>query len=484
MVTFEPVDLFIALPEIVLLVLGCLVLTADLFVSQKARYITARLTKFSLLLIGLVILLHQSDSIRYAFSDMYVADPISDFLKLLSCGSVLAMLIYAKNYIEVRAIYTGEFFTLTLFTLLGMMIMISANHFLILYLGLELLSLSLYSMVALSRGALVSSEAAVKYFILGALASGFLLYGMSMIYGATGSLLLPEVASRLSTNPEGINLALFGLVFVVAGIAFKVGAVPFHMWVPDVYQGAPTAITLLIGTAPKFATYAFIFRLLVEGMGEGRMLLEWKQMLLLLGVLSIGFGNFVAIAQTNIKRMLAYSTIAHMGFLLLGFASGIKMGIAASMFYAVTYVLSALGAFGMILFMSRRGFEADELKDFKGLSRASPWYAFIMLLLMFSMAGIPPTVGFWAKLSILQVIVEAGHIGIASFAVIMSLIGAFYYLRIIKLMFFDAVETGKPLDEQNGSGILLGINGLAMLGLGFLPGVLLSFCERIISFSI
>ncbi len=484
MENFQLNELLIALPEISLLVLACLVLVVDLFLKDSARGFTSSLSKMVLVLLALIIIYGQSDEIRYSFSDMYVADPLSDLLKLGACVFVLIMLIYSKNYLLPRTIYRGEFFILTLFSLLGMMIMMSANHFLILYLGLELLSLSLYAMVALSRGLLSSAEAAVKYFILGALASGILLYGMSMIYGATGSLYISGVAGSLTSSSVNINLALFGLVFLVAGVAFKLGAVPFHMWVPDVYQGAPTAVTMLIGTAPKLAAYAFIFRLLVEGMGDGRMFVEWRQMLLILAVLSIGFGNLVAIAQRNIKRMLAYSTIAHMGFVLLGFATGLTNGLASAMFYVFTYVLAALGAFGIILFLSRRGFESDDINDFKGLSRRSPWFAFVMLLLMFSLSGIPPTVGFWAKLSILQVVVSAGYIEVAIFSVLMSLIGAFYYLRIIKLMFFDPIDLRERLEEESESAFLLGCNGIAMIALGFLPGVLLAFFEKVVSLSI
>ena len=484
MTKFYISDLLTAAPEIFLFSLVCVILIVDLFFSDKSRHITGVLVNIALITTVILILLIQSSEVRYAFSDMYIADPLSDTLKVLSCSFVLCTLIYSKIYISLRTIYRGEFFSLTLFSVLGMMIMISANHFLILYLGLELLSLSLYSLVALSRGSLGSSEAAVKYFILGALASGLLLYGMSMLYGATGSLFISGVAESLSGKTANMNIALFGLVFIVAGIAFKVGAVPFHMWVPDVYQGAPTAVTLLIATAPKFAAFAFIFRLLVEGMGEGRMMIEWRQMLLLLGVMSIGLGNLVAIAQTNIKRMLAYSTMAHMGFVLLGFSTGLTSGIAASMFYVSTYVLAALGAFGMILFLSRRGFESDDINDFKGLSRTSPWLAFTMLLIMFSMAGIPPTIGFWAKLSILQGVVETGFVGVAVFAVIMSLVGAFYYLRIIKLMFFDELGNNKVVNENNGPTLLLSLNGGAMLALGLLPGLLLAFFERIIKLSL
>ncbi len=484
MITFDYADLLTAFPEIFLLLLACSVLIIDLFLPEKSRSITSLLTKLVVIFVGISILVGASDIVRLAFFEMYKADPISDFMKTLTCGIVLIILVYSHRYIENRSIFRGEFFTLNLFALLGMMIMISANHFLILYLGLEMLSLSLYSLVALSRGVHESSEAAVKYFILGALASGLLLYGISMIYGATGELSLSGVASSLSDRSISLNLALFGLVFIVAGIAFKLGAVPFHMWVPDVYQGAPTSITILIGTAPKIAAFAFIFRILVEGMGDPRIASEWQQMLLMLAILSIGLGNFVAIAQTNIKRMLAYSTMAHMGFVLLGLSSGSTNGIIAAMFYVITYVLASLTAFGTILFLARKGFESDNIEDFKGLSHTNPWVAFLMLISMLSMAGIPPIIGFWGKLSILQVIVESGFIGVAIFTVVLSLIGAFYYLRIIKFMFFDKIEESREIDQKANAFFLLTVNGLSLLILGFVPGVILGFCKRVIELSI
>jgi NADH-quinone oxidoreductase subunit N len=373
---------------------------------------------------------------------------------------------------------------LSLFATLGMMVMISANHFLVLYLGLELLSLSLYAMVALPRDSGNSTEAAMKYFVLGALASGMLLYGMSMIYGATGSLEVTEVAQRIFDGDAIPTILIFGLVFVVAGIGFKLGAVPFHMWVPDVYHGAPTAVTLLIGTAPKLAAFAFIMRLLVEALGMQQLLVEWQQMLVLLAVASLAIGNITAIAQTNLKRMLAYSTISHMGFLLLGILSGTLEGFGAAMYYTVIYVLMALGTFGMILLLSRQGFEAENLEDFKGLNQRDPWYAFIMMLLMFSMAGIPPTMGFWAKLFVLQAVLSVGYVWLAVVAVLFSLIGAFYYLRVDKLMYFDAPTDSAPIDPRADIRALMSANGLAVLVLGLAPGSLLTICERAIQLSL
>jgi NADH-quinone oxidoreductase subunit N len=424
------------------------------------------------------------EDVAYTFNGMFVDDPMADVLKIAVCLTVAVMLAYSRAYVAARDMYRGEFFVLSLFATLGMMVMISANHFLVLYLGLELLSLSLYAMVALPRDAGNSTEAAMKYFVLGALASGMLLYGMSMIYGATGSLEVTEVAQRIFDGEAIPTILIFGLVFVVAGIGFKLGAVPFHMWVPDVYHGAPTAVTLLIGTAPKLAAFAFIMRLLVEALGMQQLLVEWQQMLVLLAVASLAIGNITAIAQTNLKRMLAYSTISHMGFLLLGILSGTVEGFGAAMFYTVIYVLMALGTFGMILLLSRKGFEAENLDDFKGLNQRDPWYAFIMMLLMFSMAGIPPTMGFWAKLFVLQAVLSVGYLWLAVVAVLFSFIGAFYYLRVVKLMYFDTPPDAAPIEPRSDIRVLMSVNGLAVLVFGLAPGSLLAICERAIQLSL
>jgi NADH-quinone oxidoreductase subunit N len=398
--------------------------------------------------------------------------------------AVSAMLIYSRRYAAARGMYRGEFFTLVLFATLGMMVMISANHLLSLYLGLELLSLSLYALVALQRDSKDNTEAAMKYFVLGALASGMLLYGMSMIYGATGNLEIPKIAQVIADGNANGTILVFGLVFLVAGIGFKLGAVPFHMWVPDVYQGAPTAVALLISSAPKLAAFAFVMRLLVESLGHASLLVEWRQMLIVLAVASMAVGNITAIAQTNLKRMFAYSTISHMGFLLLGVLAGDQNGYSAAMFYVVVYALTSLGAFGMILLLAREGFEADRLEDFKGLNRRSPWYAFLMLLLMFSMAGVPPTVGFYAKLSVLQAVIDAGQIWIAVVAVVFSLVGAFYYLRVVRLMYFDEPVDTTPIRADTGMRVLLSVNGLAALVIGIVPGWLMALCQRAIQASL
>ncbi len=460
--------------EIFLLLMACVILIVDLFVADKNKTLTYLLTQATLLGCSLITVASHQPGVIHLFHNMVVDDLMADVLKLLSYLAVSMMLVYSRGYLTVRGLFTGEFMVLTLFALLGMMVMISASHFLTLYLGLELMSLSLYAMVALQRDSATATEAAMKYFILGALASGLLLYGMSMLYGATGTLEVAAVSDAIQHGVQNKQLLVFGLVFVVSGLAFKLGAVPFHMWVPDVYHGAPTAMTMLIGTAPKLAAFAFVVRILVEALQP--LMVHWSGMLAILAVLSMVVGNITAIAQTNMKRMLAYSTIAHMGFLLLGVLSGGIEGYGSAMFYAVTYVLMSLGGFGMIMLLSREGFEADTLDDFKGLNQRSPWLAFIMLLLMFSMAGVPPTVGFYAKFAVLSAAVNAGHISLAVIAVLLSLIGAFYYLRIVKLMYFDAPESHVPISIQPDSGVLISFNGLAVLLLGILPGNLMSVC--------
>jgi len=467
-------DLMPAGAEIFMLVMACVILIADLLIKQSGRLVTYMLVQLTLLGCSLITVGTHENGVVYAFNNMFVDDLMSDVLKLLTYLAVSMMLVYSRLYLTVRGLFSGEFMVLALFATLGMMVMISANHFLTLYLGLEVLSLSLYAMVALQRDSAVATEAAMKYFILGALASGLLLYGMSMLYGATGSLELGAVSDAIKSGAADKDLLVFGLVFVVSGLAFKLGVVPFHMWVPDVYHGAPTAMTMLIGSAPKLAAFAFVARILVEGLQP--LVQHWSGMLIILAVASMALGNITAIAQTNLKRMLAYSTIAHMGFMLLGLLSGGIEGYGTSMFYIVVYVLMTLGAFGMIMLLSREGFEADTLNDFKGLNQRSPWLAFMMLLLMFSMAGVPPTVGFYAKFSVLNSVVQAGHVWLAVVAVLLSLIGAFYYLRIVKLMYFDAPESHAPIDVRSDSAFLLSVNGLGVLLLGLLPGTLMSVC--------
>ena len=467
-------DLMPAIPEIFLLVMACAILIADLLIKQSGRLVTYMLVQLTLMACALITVGTHENGVVYAFHGMFVDDLMSDVLKLLTYIAVAMMLVYSRLYLTVRGMFSGEFMALTMFATLGMMVMISASHFLTLYLGLELLSLSLYAMVALQRDSAVATEAAMKYFILGALASGLLLYGMSMLYGAAGSLDLGAVSQAIQSGQANKTLLVFGLVFTVSGLAFKLGVVPFHMWVPDVYHGAPTAMTMLIGSAPKLAAFAFTARILVEGLQP--LVQHWSGMLIILSIASMALGNITAIAQTNLKRMFAYSTIAHMGFLLLGLLSGGIEGYGSAMFYAVVYVMMSLGSFGMIMMMSRVGFEADTLDDFKGLNQRSPWLAFLMLLLMFSMAGVPPTVGFYAKFSVLNAVVQSGHIWLAVAAVLFSLIGAFYYLRIVKLMYFDAPESRTPIIFGQDTVLLISVNSLGVLLLGLLPGALMSVC--------
>ncbi len=469
-----------AYPEIFLLVMACVILIADLFISDEHRGMTYMLTQLTLagsaVVTWLTAAYMNTGEPVHTFSGMFVGDMMSDVLKLITYFGVMVILVYSRDYISARGMFRGEFFALILFATLGMMVMISANHLLTLYLGLELLSLSLYAMVALQRDSATATEAAMKYFVLGALASGMLLYGMSMIYGATGSLEITRIATVIAEDGAKNLVLVFGLVFLAAGIGFKLGAVPFHMWLPDVYHGAPTAVTLFIGSVPKLAAFAFVIRLLVQALGAGEIQGHWQQMLAVMAVLSLIVGNITAIAQTNLKRMLAYSTISHMGFLLIGILSGGLNGYASSMFYVVVYVLMSLGVFGMIMLLSRNGFEADNLDDYKGLNQRSPWHAFVMLLLMFSMAGVPPTVGFYAKFAVLQAIVEAGHVWLAVIAVMFSLIGAFYYLRIVKLMYFDAPVDESPITPRADASMLMSINGLAVLAFGLFPQPLMTLC--------
>jgi NADH-quinone oxidoreductase subunit N len=467
-------NLMPAAPEIFLLAMTCVLLIADTLLRNSGRMFTYVLAQLTLMGCALITVGSHHPGVSFTFHHMFVDDLMSDVLKLLTYLAVAMMLVYSRLYLAVRGLFSGEFIALTLFATLGMMVMISASHFLTLYLGLELLSLSLYAMVALQRDSAAATEAAMKYFILGALASGLLLYGMSMLYGATGSLELGTVLHAIQSGHANNALTVFGLVFVVSGLAFKLGVVPFHMWVPDVYHGAPTAMTMLIGSAPKLATFAFVVRILAEGLQP--LMQHWSDMLIILSVASMAFGNITAIAQTNLKRMFGYSAIAHMGFLLLGIIGGGMEGYGSAMFYAVTYVLMSLGAFGMIMLLSRAGFEADTLDDFKGLNQRSPWLALMMLLLMFSMAGIPPTVGFYAKFSVLNAVVQSGHLWLAVAAVLFSLIGAFYYLRIVKLMYFDAPESHVPIALEPDTAMLISVNGLALLLLGLLPGALMSVC--------
>jgi len=471
--SFEMPNITPAIPEIFLLGMICTILVIDLFLSDRNRIITYLLAQLSLLGTLFLTLNSMGTETVLTFSNTFVRDPMSDVLKVAIYLATFITFLYAKDYLRDRGIFKGEFYVLGLFGALGMMILVSAHNFLTVYLGLELLSLSLYAMVAMQRDSILASEAAMKYFILGAIASGMLLYGISIIYGLTGTLDLGEVATQVTSQAPGVLLS-FGLVFMIVGIAFKLGAVPFHMWVPDVYHGAPTAVTLYIGSAPKIAAFAMLMRLLVDGMMG--LHAQWEGILIILAVLSMGIGNLLAIAQGNIKRMLAYSTISHVGFLILGVLTGTQSGFASSMFYTLVYVLMSLGGFGMVMLLSRKGFEAENIDDYKGLNARSPWYAFMMLIIMFSMAGVPPFLGFWAKLVVLQEVIAADMTWLAIVGVVFSVIGAFYYLRIIKLMYFDSAEDTAPLVSSLDTRLMLSLNGLAVLGLGLFPGGLLAVC--------
>lgn len=477
----DKLNLLLAAPEIFLLVMIGAIMMVDLFGNPAKREGRLMLGALITLVIVALSMYDPFVSTRFAFGGMFVLDGMAVVLKCALAISVLLALVYSRDYLAKRNLLTGEYVMLMLFATLGMMVMISANNFVTLYLGLEIQALSIYAMVALQRDSAVATEASMKYFILGALASGLLLYGISMVYGATGSLDIETVARFVSFSRANSPLLAFGLVFVVAGLAFKLGAVPFHMWIPDVYHGAATPITMFLASATKIAAFAFILRILGDGLSG--LVGDWQLMLVFLAVLSLLIGNVVAIAQTNLKRMLAYSTISHMGFLLLGILSGTQNGYSSGMFYVVTYSLTTLASFGMILLLSREGFEADTLDDFKGLNQRSPWYAFLMLIVMFSLAGIPPTVGFMAKLSVLQAALGAGLWWLVVFAVLMSVIGAFYYLRIVKLMYMDAPQDTTAIVARPEMNALLGINAFALLVLGLVPGGLLDVCRRAIAVS-
>ncbi|NNG22171.1 NADH-quinone oxidoreductase subunit NuoN [Massilia sp. ML15P13] len=473
--------------EIFLLVAASAILLIDMFLKEGKRNLTYALTLLTIA--GCAVLSFadfNSGATVYTFSGMYVSDPMGNLLKLFTYLATAMTLVYSRQYSGDRGMMSGnlggEFYVLALFSMLGQMIMISGNSMLSLYLGLELMSLSLYALVALRRDHAVSTEAAMKYFILGALASGFLLYGISMIYGATGSLDITAIGQLTADKGNNQTILVFGLVFVVAGLAFKLGAVPFHMWVPDVYQGSPTAVTLLLGGAPKLATLAMTFRILVEALPG--FAFDWQQMLMVLAVLSLALGNITAIAQTNIKRMLAYSTIAQMGFVLLALLTGVVDGdssdaassYSAAMYYMITYVLTTVGSFGLIMMLARAGHEAELISDFKGLGKRSPWFAIVMTILMFSLAGVPPMVGFMAKWAVLQAVANAGMVWLAIVAVMFSLIGAYYYLRIVKTIWFDDAADTAAIHTATDMRVVMSLNGLAVVVLGIIPGWLLAVC--------
>ncbi|MEO7160164.1 MAG: NADH-quinone oxidoreductase subunit NuoN [Polaromonas sp.] len=481
-------------PELILLVMACVIALVDLGVKTPRRTLTYALT---LLTLGAVAVMEASYALGaqtfYGFGNMVVVDPMGSWLKCFSSIAMMVTIVYGRPYAADRDMLRGgEFFTLSLFALLGMFVMISGHNFLVLYMGLELMALCSYALVALRRDDAKATEAAMKYFVLGALASGFLLYGLSMLYGATGSLNINEVFNAIASRQVKHQVLVFGLVFIVAGLAFKLGAVPFHMWLPDVYQGAPTAVTLVIAGAPQLAAFAMTIRLLVEGLLP--LAIDWQQMLALMAIGSLLIGNLAAVAQTNLKRMLAFSTISQMGFLLLGLLAGVVNGnqlntesaYGAAMFYALTYVLTTLAAFGIILLLARAGHESEEITDLSGLNQRSPLYAGVMAMSMFSLAGLPPLVGFYAKLGVLQALISSGqpsYLVLSVFAVFMSLIGAFYYLRVIKVMYFDAPHShnAQPISAPADARIVLAINGALLLALGIAPGSLMALCAQSIN---
>jgi NADH-quinone oxidoreductase subunit N len=472
---FEKLSIAAVYPEMLLAVMAIVIALVDLFVKCPRRTTTYAL---SLLTIGVVAYMEAVAATQgqtvYSFGNMVVSDPMGSWLKCFAALAVMVTLVYGRPYAAERDMLRGgELFTLGLFALLGMFVMISGNNFLVLYLGLELLTLSSYAMVALRRDSAVASEAAMKYFVLGAMASGFLLYGLSMLYGATGSLDISTVFKAVASGQIKHQVLVLGLVFVVCGLAFKFGVVPFHMWIPDVYQGAPTAITLMIGGAPKLAAFAMTIRLLVEGLLP--LAVDWQQMLMVLAISSLLIGNLAAVAQTNLKRMLAFSTN--------GNTAAAANAYSSAMFYVITYVLTTLATFGIILLLAREGFESEEIADLAGLNQRSPLYAGVMAACMFSLAGVPPLVGFYAKLSVLQALIASGQAGaivLAVFAVMMSLIGAFYYLRIVKVMYFDAPITATTVSAGNDVRVVLSLNGALILILGILPGGLMALCAKAI----
>lgn len=479
MPVFIQPNLLPALPEMVMLAMTCLVLVVDLFLPQEKRGFTLLLSVLTLLLtLAAVMFVAPVDSVS-SFGDSFVLDQLAVTLKIAVCIIVILVFIYSRDYLIDHDIYKGEYYVLGLFATLGMLIMISAHSFLMIYLGLELLSLSLYAMIAFNRKSLMASESAMKYFVLGAMASGLLLYGISIFYGITGTLNINELSAVVSAQADMNPVALaFALTFIVVGLSFKLGAVPFHMWLPDVYQGSPTSVTLFIGTAPKIAGFAMAIRLLVDGLSD--LQVDWSQMFIVLAVASMAIGNIIAIAQTNFKRMLAYSTISHVGFILLGILAGTANGYASAMFYTITYAITSSVSFGVLILLNRKGFEAENINDLSGLNHTNPWYAALVAIAMFSMAGVPPTVGFYAKLSVLQAVVQVDLVWLAVAAVLFSVIGLFYYLRVVKVMYFDEVVEDQvtSIKASLDVKILLSANGLSLIGLGIFPSLLMAYCIR------
>jgi NADH-quinone oxidoreductase subunit N len=477
MSSFIQPDLLPALPEMVMLAMACLVLVVDLFLPQEKRWFTVLLSLLTLILVGFSTLAVAPTYAVSTFGGSFILDQLAVTLKLAVYLVAFLVFVYSRDYLKDLNIYKGEYYVLGLFAVLGMMIMISAHSFLLIYLGLELLSLSLYAMIAFNRDSFKASEAAMKYFVLGALASGLLLYGISIFYGITGTLDITTLAETIKAQAVSNPVLLaFALTFIVVGLSFKLGAVPFHMWLPDVYQGSPTSVTLFIGTAPKIAGFAMAIRLLIDGLSD--LHVDWSQMLIVLSVLSMAIGNIIAIAQTNFKRMLAYSTISHVGFILLGLLAGNAVGLSAAMFYTLTYAITSSVAFAVIMLLNRQGFDAGEIADLRGLNDCSPWYAALLAIALFSMAGVPPTVGFYAKLTVINAVIQVDILWLAIAAVLFSVIGLFYYLRVIKVMYFDKPEEGQEITIKDALDvkILLSANSLSLLLLGLFPSLLMAWC--------
>lgn len=474
--SFIAPDFAPAIPEIVVLGMACVILIFDLFISRRFRVVTYLLVQLTLIIAFLLSLSQINQPTILTFNHLFILDRIAIVFKLIIYISSFMAFLYSRHYVRDNKMPFGEYYILGLFSVLGMMIIVSAYNFLTLFLGLELFSLPVYAMLALRRNSPTCTEAAIKYFIISAIASGMLLYGFSMIYGATKTLDINVISHFINiASAQQQLIFIFGLVFVVVGIGFKLGAVPFHMWVPDVYAGAPTSVVLFIGTAPKIAALGLIFRLLAEAMPG--LHLQWQELLIVLSILSMALGNLAAIAQTNIKRMLGYSSIAHMGYMLLGILTGTTLGYAAAVFYIIAYVIMALGALGLIVMMSQAGFEAEKIEDFRGLSQRNPWLAFMMLLLMFSFAGVPPIIGFMAKLAVLQALVNAHLVWLAALALLFAIIGAYYYIRVIKVMYFESPQVTTTIRCSADMKIAVSVNGLAVLLLGIFPGHLFMICQ-------
>ena len=470
MYTFDTSTLWAALPEIFLLSAIVVVLLLDLFLTKPFKQVTYYLTQLSLLITAILAFNLIGEPKTIIFSGSFVLDNMASIFKVFMAGSTMVALVYTRHYLTEHKLFRGEYFVLVMLSMLGMMVMVSGYSLLTLYLGLEILSLSLYTLIAIARERAGAIEAALKYFVLGAIASGLLLYGMSMIYGISGSINITDIATFASNSTLASREMLilnFGLVFLVIGIAFKLGAVPFHMWVPDVYQGAPTSVTMFLSTVPKIAAVAMLVRILVDGMGA--MHDYWSDLFMVMALLSIALGSVVALMQTNIKRMLAYSTISHIGFILLGFVTGVVEGYGAAVFYVLVYILMSMAAFGMIILLNKQGFEADKISDFKGLSKHSPWFALMMLAIMLSMAGVPPFIGFYAKLFILQQVISAGFITIAVIAVVFAVISSYYYLQVVKSMYFEDSDNEITITAPMDMKLILSINAVLILVVGLFP---------------